>query len=103
MNIVYVIYGQILNVLERIRAIRGQPYRGLRCLIEPMAEINSAEGPRAGFATVSGRTQHAVFTLDQRLVESQEGRGLDHYRRPKQPARSYKYRQPPQKNPVSGR
>src|SRR6266852_5444688 len=65
------------NVCEMMRAIRGQPNRGLRDLSSTMAWMSASPGPaRSGLLRARARReQSAVLATHQRLMKRQERRG----------------------------
>ena len=67
------------NVCEMMRAIRGQPNRGLRDLSSTMAWMSASLGPFGpGFLRARARReQSAVLATHQRLMKRQERRGAE--------------------------
>src|SRR3984893_12994347 len=65
------------NVCEMMRAIRGQPNRGLRDLSSTMAWMSASLGPFGPgcFGARARREQSAVLATHQRLMKREKGRG----------------------------
>src|SRR5215510_2103727 len=67
----------IPNVCERMRAIRGQPNRGLRDLSSTMARMRASSGPFGPGFLRHGPEQQPILATHQRLMKRQERRGAE--------------------------
>src|SRR5262245_66220772 len=67
----------IPNVCERMRAIRGQPNRGLRDLSSTMARMRASSGPFGPGFLRHGPDENSNRYLHQRLMKRQDRRGAE--------------------------